>query len=642
MMSSPTRPVAAVITVSLLFSLSGCVLLPPIGGGGNADGGFQGDEVTVQALYAAGDSGGVSPQRISVRPSEDGDLTIDFSEDEVTGFGDMTRAASWNAVTVATLLSGAPLATQYRFAFDGRIDGPSAGALTTVGVLSLYFGDEIDPAATMTGTINPTGTVGTVGGIPEKVQGVIDAGEIDRVLIPAGQRNVPDSEGALVDVVQLGAQNGVEVIEVGTIYQAYEQLTGEVLPTPEGTAVPRVTEEGYAKLESAADAALVRYDRFAAEFTALDPTIQASGADLLSQAQAAAQRARDLQVQGLQGGAYVEANEAALLMQGGSRAFATVQDILLTGGADLGSQLAAAETAIADFDAFMSQLSTYQPESLTDVEALIAAYGNAFDSYSLLLFAEGRLQVIADRIGSASYTDLQTLLSDVLLPLIYFELAQGQLESSRAVFEVGRDNDGGEIADSADIGAVSSFFRRGADSNWAAFESGVIQPAAEARGESNDVFRERLSAVDLTVALSYTSLQALPSLQAYIGEDEPNADYAAMGYGLVNYARNAVLLEKYYNNGVLDENLNLVGVSSEVILATALDNGRDQVARSLEVLDANGTAPLLAIGTYEQAGIDREGTVLEKFDAISSYTSSFVLTRILAFTGGYPREGYSR
>lgn len=335
-----TRPLLlTAATTSAIVLLNGCVFLPQIGGGGDttANGGFQGEEVTVQALYAAGDTGGVSPQRISVGPSEDGELAIDFSEDEVTGFGDMTRAASWNAVTVATLLSGAPLSTQYRFAFDGRIDGPSAGALTTVGVLSLYFGEEIDPAATMTGTINPTGTVGTVGGIPEKVQGVIDAGEIDRVLIPAGQRNVPNSAGDLVDVIQLGAQNDVEVVEVGTIYEAYEQLTGETLPAPAGTATPKVSEEGYSKLESAADAALVRYDRFAAEFTALDPLVQQSGADLFAQAQAAAERARELQVQGLQGGAYVEANEAALLMQGGSRAFATVQDLLLTGGNDLGA-----------------------------------------------------------------------------------------------------------------------------------------------------------------------------------------------------------------------------------------------------------------------------------------------------------------
>ena len=40
---------------------------------------------------------------------------------------------------------------------------------------------------TMTGTINPDGTVGPVGGIPEKIAGTAKAG-YKRILIPAGQR----------------------------------------------------------------------------------------------------------------------------------------------------------------------------------------------------------------------------------------------------------------------------------------------------------------------------------------------------------------------------------------------------------------------------------------------------------------------
>jgi hypothetical protein len=115
-----------------------------------------------------------------------------------------------------------------------------------------------------------------------------------------------------------------------------------------------------------------------------------------------------------------------------------------------------------------------------------------------------------------------------------------------------------------------------------------------------------------------------------------------MGYGLVNYARNAVHLEKYYNNGVLDENLSLIGVNSETILTNALDLGRSQVTRSIGVLTDNDTAPLLTIGTLEQAALQREGTVSEKFDAISGYTSAFVMARILAFTGGFAAEGYRR
>ncbi|MDO9395755.1 MAG: S16 family serine protease, partial [Herbiconiux sp.] len=263
-------PLSLAAVLALVLLLTGCIRLPlPPGLGGSTPTRAalsSSGSVTLNALYAAGDSGGVAQQTVSVAPSDDGELRIDFSENEVSGFGDMTRAASWNAVTVATLLTGAPLDRQYRFAFDGQIDGPSAGALTTVGVLSLLLGDTLRPDATMTGTINPTGTVGTVGGIPEKIQGVIDDGTLTTVLIPAGQRNTPDASGALVDVVELGRAGGVEVLEVATIYDAYSALTGSELPVPAGSADPKVGEVGYDKLAAAGDDALARFDRALAEF----------------------------------------------------------------------------------------------------------------------------------------------------------------------------------------------------------------------------------------------------------------------------------------------------------------------------------------------------------------------------------------
>ena len=70
-------------------------------------------------------------------------VRLDFSEDEPNGLGDQSRAASWNAVTTATLLTGAPLSGQYRFEISGPIDGPSAGALKTVAILSLMRGDTL-------------------------------------------------------------------------------------------------------------------------------------------------------------------------------------------------------------------------------------------------------------------------------------------------------------------------------------------------------------------------------------------------------------------------------------------------------------------------------------------------------------------
>ena len=58
--------------------------------------------------------------------------------------------------------------------------------------------------ATMTGTVNPDGTVGPVGGIPLKVSGVAEAG-FTRFGIPLGQRHdVDPCTGEVVDVVELG------------------------------------------------------------------------------------------------------------------------------------------------------------------------------------------------------------------------------------------------------------------------------------------------------------------------------------------------------------------------------------------------------------------------------------------------------
>lgn len=628
---------AAFVAFALL--VGGCTALPGLDGNPR----FQSSgTVTVSALYAAGDVGGVAPQTIEVAPSADGELRIDFSENEVAGFGEMTRAAAWNAVTVATLLTGAPLDRRYRFAFDGEIDGPSAGALTTVGVLSLLLGDTIKSDATMTGTINPTGTVGTVGGIPEKIQGVIDAGGFTTVLIPAGQRNTPNAEGELVDVVDLGADSDLEVREVATIYEAYEALTGESLPVPESETAPRVSEVGYDKLQAGADEALARFDRAAAEFAALDPAVQSLAGTAPAEAAAMADRARDLQVQGLQAGAFVEAHSAATSMQAVFNTFDTVQ-AMLTGSAEvLAAKIASGDSAAAEFTAHVDALGTFSPGTLTDVEALVTSYGNAFDAYSLLVFGQNALQSAFDNSMAGVYTSPAQLMAAVLLPLLYFEFARGQLEFAKAVYEIGRDNEGGPIAENVDIEAIGSFFRRGADANWAAFESGVIAPNAQSGGVSNDVFRNRLGGADLSVALSFAAQSGEAVIEQYIGEGEPNAAYAAMGYGYLNYARNAILIEKYYNNGVLDDNLMLVGVQSDAILTAALDLSRTQVARALSVLEEEGTATVLAVGAFEQAGVDREGTVAEKFDAIAQYSSAFMLSRAMALLGGYGPSGWTR
>src|SRR6266571_3698632 len=98
--------------------------------------------VKVDALFvrrAGGTStGGTNPVTVRISTSNSKEFRVGFTEDEVAGTGDSWRAAGWNAATVATLLNGSPLGgTEITFDVSGEIDGPSAGALMTIGILSL-------------------------------------------------------------------------------------------------------------------------------------------------------------------------------------------------------------------------------------------------------------------------------------------------------------------------------------------------------------------------------------------------------------------------------------------------------------------------------------------------------------------------
>ncbi len=120
------------------------------------------------------------------------------------------------------------------------IGGPSAGGLITVGFTALLLNTTILPNITMTGMINPDGTIGPVGGLKEKLEAATSAG-FKVFLIPSGQRiysypvYVEERRGPLVigrvryesiDLVEYGKTLNVSVYEVSNILEALEYFTG--------------------------------------------------------------------------------------------------------------------------------------------------------------------------------------------------------------------------------------------------------------------------------------------------------------------------------------------------------------------------------------------------------------------------------
>ncbi|MBI2142696.1 hypothetical protein HYU15_04400, partial [Candidatus Woesearchaeota archaeon] len=132
------------------------------------------------------------------------------------------------------------------------VGGPSAGAAAAVLTAAILQGDKIDESIAMTGTINSGGLVGPVGGLKEKIAAAQKRG-IRKVLIPEGERYIkPDRLGNLtnassrsdmnstIDLVEVGKNAGVEVVEVSDLMAALGEFTGKSFgEAPESPAIDK-------------------------------------------------------------------------------------------------------------------------------------------------------------------------------------------------------------------------------------------------------------------------------------------------------------------------------------------------------------------------------------------------------------------
>jgi hypothetical protein len=255
----PPRP--WLVTVAL----TACALVPVSCASGDGD--TAGGGLTVPVLWAArtpeGDAvGGIEPATVDVRTDTEAEFAVLLDSIVAEGAGPMWLATSALAAALATLNAGVdPRLVDVDFTITGPIDGPSGGAILTIGTLAAMRGHTLRSEVTMTGTIAPDGTIGMVGEIPTKIAAAAEAG-FRTVLVPfgAGRRFTGPFVGAdgspitAADLVAYGAALGVDVIEVGHLDIAYEAFTGSSLTaaTAGSTAldpsVVAVTEERTAAL----------------------------------------------------------------------------------------------------------------------------------------------------------------------------------------------------------------------------------------------------------------------------------------------------------------------------------------------------------------------------------------------------------
>lgn len=143
------------------------------------------------------------------------------------------------AVRVATTLLGED-AGEYDFhmvirSASDTIGGPSAGALLTVAAAAALRGWPVANDVYMTGTINPDGSIGPVGGVAEKASAAAQNGA-RLFLYPSGEETVVTwtSQGrALVNMTPHCKGLRIECRPVTDIREALEAFTGYRLERPE-------------------------------------------------------------------------------------------------------------------------------------------------------------------------------------------------------------------------------------------------------------------------------------------------------------------------------------------------------------------------------------------------------------------------
>lgn len=585
--------------------------------------------IAVDALWfgmdAANVYGGTSRVRVSVRPNEsgDGEIRVGFFESEVAGSGPQWRAAGWMAVITASLLLGKD-PSKYEFSFDvaGRIDGPSAGALMTAAVLAGYLGHAVNPEVTMTGTINPDGTVGPVGGIPHKIAGAAEAGKT-LVLVPSGQRFDYDySKGQSVDLVQVGQQHGLEVRLVPDIYTVYTALTGEQLPAVASVGTASMPPAAFDKLRAAATNWYARYQSERARFTALPVEVQDYRFELIEFADFYAFEADRLLGEGQVSNAFRFAWQAAAVARVATQA-AELDDLYLTAGIDpMITRLEGTQSALTRMNAVTQKIEAETPRTSSDSIAIMDASSNLSVAQGLIYQAEDALY----QLEFTEYTD-DDILAAIYAAAYNYAMADIYLDIAEDMLSVGLGFGTSPAPSLEVLEAIADTLRRGAEANIVYFESIIIEPWAQENGISPDIARYYFQQADTDYLTAVAAVYGANVLVDRMNKPEAKATMW-LGASMTAYSSSAAVISKYYSLGAqIDEFGYIYGYDRSTALADMLDLA-DRRARDWMAAVANED-PVSSLYYYENARIQRQGDATDQLDALRNFWQSAVLSEVL-------------
>jgi hypothetical protein len=607
------------------------------------------DAMFVREGVGAQATGGMTPVKLATAPNPDQSVQVGVFEEMAGGTGPQWRAGVWmSAIVAATALNKDLTDFTFSASSGGFIDGASASGLMAGGFLAAITGAPIDPKATMTGTINPDGSIGPVAGIPEKFLGSIDKGK-KRLGYPIGMRFAKsEATGEMVDLVELAKKHGAEAIEIADVHEAYRLLTGRRLPEP----VP-VAEADMA-LDPATQKALeVKYQDWQRKVGAEWATIvqlDNSGRMpkllglLRDYTKQNVDQAEKLHARGALAAAYSRMLGAWAYATGTTHTAEILRQVQAGDLAGAKASLARVATeAPASADAFR-QIGKLKPATLGGHLAMMSAFKAALEGWVFGEFAEratAASQAYIESLAGKSAADLGApdtadQLVQLIAPTMVYE-ARRMAETSLAEQEIELEpaESVSYMCSIPNVRRMATSFQSASSAGLNYFDTLLVEPVAKANNVSDDQARELIAMREPDYLVAYMAAKVgdsdgLPKeLKAQWGERSLAWGLYSLAGSELAYFNASQLIAKYYSLGVTTDDQGKVSAIEHDkaflnMLAAADKNAR---AAAREARIAAGAIPIQAKLSYQLASIEKDGDLTEKLDALGEFWSSSAMSQ---------------
>jgi hypothetical protein len=583
-------------------------------------------------------SGGSTPVKLSTAPNPDQEVQVTVGGENVGGTGAQWNAGVWVASIIAAWTLDKDL-TDFTFtaSSSGYIDGPSASGLMAAGFLAAMTGQAIDPKVTMTGIINPDGTIGPVGGIPEKFLASIEKGK-KKLGFPIGMRYTKsEASGQIVDLIKLAKDHDAEAIEIADVHEAYKLITGKALPAvvPVSEADMAFDPDTVKSLERLIDGWQQKLAAEWATILQLDSAGQLPGAlgEMRDLTKKSADESEKMRKAGKTASAYAKILSAWVYATATTETADIIAKVTSGDGNAAIDKLAALDRLDDETTKIFQKIGAMKANTLGGHLQMMSSFKAALRAWGFKTYADDSLgkarralQMMA-RDTSGTYTPDQ--IAAAVAPtviLVNRTLAETTLATQELEFE--SEKTVNYMCSLPNVKRMAKSFQSAARAGLAYFDA-LLRIDNEYTRQMVALREPEYLVATMTAKMAEMEKGLIADLKKQWGEKSLAWGLANLAGSELAYYASAALIAKYYS---LSAHLDASGKVDKVEHDKAFSNmlaSAERAARSnaRAARIATGGIPVQAKLSYELAMSEKDGAMDEKIDALAQFWASSAMSQ---------------